>query len=142
MGASRVGIAFPWVVLSRLHLDKFYSDLIESIIGPIFVDSRGDFSACEAFLVRIGFVSYLKPALADGVDVQHPKTILGHLAGAKPVSYKDVVLERLDDTTEKRYSCVVTVGEQPLHTLLYRCRACVVPQPSHVIHIICRCSPN
>jgi dsRNA-specific ribonuclease len=109
------GTTFPWVPLSRLHLDKFYSDMIESIIGAIFVDSRGDLAACEDFLGRIGFVSYLKRVLAEGVDVQHPKSILGQLAGPETVSYQEkVVLEKSEDTIEKRYMCTVTVGEVEL----------------------------
>jgi dsRNA-specific ribonuclease len=106
------GTMFPWLPLARLRLDKFYSDMIESIIGAIFIDSKGSLAACEEFITRIGLVSYLERILAEGVDMQHPKSILGQLAGTKTVSYQEeIVSERLNDTLQQRHACTVMVGE-------------------------------
>ena len=41
------------------------SDIVESIIGAIFIDSKGSLEACEAFLERAGVVGYLRRVL-DG----------------------------------------------------------------------------
>jgi dsRNA-specific ribonuclease len=105
------GREYPWLQLARLNPDKFYSDMIESMIGAIFLDSNGCLTACEDFIERIGLVSYLKRLLEEEVDLQHPKSILGQLAGTEGVSYDEKPAPREADDTEKRYTCTVTVGE-------------------------------
>ena len=110
--ALATGTAYPWLLLARLNTDKFYSDMIESITGAIFLDSNDDLAACEDFITRIGLVSYLKRILAEKVDMQHPKSILGQLAGTEGVSYDEKRFSKGSDDTERvRFTCTVAVGE-------------------------------
>ncbi|KAL5335072.1 hypothetical protein BJX70DRAFT_401960 [Aspergillus crustosus] len=66
------GKAYPWPPLSCLSPDKFLSDIIESMIGAIFVDSGGNLRKCKVFLERIGLLRYLNRILDEGVRVVHP----------------------------------------------------------------------
>lgn len=60
--------------------------------APIFLDSGGDLAVCEGFILRIGLVAYLKRAIRENTDIEHPKSILGRLAGAENVShYKKIM---------------------------------------------------
>jgi dsRNA-specific ribonuclease len=103
---------YPWLPLARLNPDKFYSDIIESIIAAIFLDSGGNLVACEAFVARIGLVPYLTRVLTDEVDVRHPKSILSQLVGSERVSYNEKkLLGEHEDTGKQRYICTVAVGE-------------------------------
>lgn len=78
---------YPWATLARLGADKFFSDLIESIIGAIYIDSRGQIEACEAFLERIELTRYLDRVLQGQVAVEHPRATLGKMVRASPVHY-------------------------------------------------------
>lgn len=71
---------YPWLLLSQINADKFFSDIIESIIGAIFVDSNGDLSACGSFIEKIGLLPYLRRILHDTVNVVHPKNLAQRLA--------------------------------------------------------------
>ncbi|KAJ6164045.1 Dicer-like protein 2 [Penicillium chermesinum] len=62
---------YPWELLARLRADKFFSDIVESVIGAIFLDSGLD--ACAAFLEKIGLIRYLRRILDEDVIVQHPR---------------------------------------------------------------------
>ncbi|RDW86925.1 putative RNA helicase/RNAse III [Aspergillus mulundensis] len=64
--------SYPWSHFSAIHADKFFSDIVESIIGAIFVDSGGDLTACAGFIERLGLVSIAKRILDERVDVTHP----------------------------------------------------------------------
>ena len=87
--------------------------MIEPIIRAIFIHPKGSLAACEKFVKRIGLVSYLERVLADGIDIQHPKSLLGQLAGTETVTYQEeVVVERLEDTSEQRYMCKVTAAKR------------------------------
>lgn len=106
------GNEYPWTLLAQINADKFFSDLIESIIGAIFVDSNGDLSACESFVERIGLLPYLRRVLADGVDFFHPRILAQRLAKSEPISFE---LERQkvepdDDRAGRglKYRCSVT----------------------------------
>ncbi|KAL4914388.1 hypothetical protein BDW62DRAFT_204654 [Aspergillus aurantiobrunneus] len=63
---------YPWTLLSKLNPDKFFSDIIESIIGAIYVDSGGNLVACSEFIQRLGLVGYLGRILDEEIDVVHP----------------------------------------------------------------------
>jgi dsRNA-specific ribonuclease len=78
---------FPWDLLAQLNPGKFYSDLIESVLGAIFVDSQGDMTHCSAFLDRLGLWVLLDRILDEKVNCQHPKHRLGIAVGNKSVKY-------------------------------------------------------
>jgi dsRNA-specific ribonuclease len=63
---------YPWGPLATLHPEKFLSDMIESLLGAIFIDTAGDAAACSAFLEKLGLLPYAWYVLEHGVDVVHP----------------------------------------------------------------------
>lgn len=81
---------FPWHILALTNAPKFMSDIVESVVGAIYVDSQGDFLACESFVRSLGILDCLERILRDGVDCLHPKERLGHLAGNHSVQYAQV----------------------------------------------------
>ncbi|KAG5946219.1 hypothetical protein E4U59_004274 [Claviceps monticola] len=105
------GEYYPWDLIARMQAQKFYSDVFEALIGAMWVDS-GSPEECEAFLERIGVLSYLDRLVRDGVQVQHPKELLGKYAVAQPVKYvleaEKVVGGAKPD--EVKYSCRVYIG--------------------------------
>ncbi len=101
------GPQYPWSSLTALHADKFFSDIVESVIGAIYVDSLGDMRACEAFIERLGLFTHMRRILQDHVDCLHPKEKLGQMANQAKVKYdlkKDGPL----------WHCQVSIGEQPI----------------------------
>ncbi|KAK1089592.1 Dicer-like protein 2 [Friedmanniomyces endolithicus] len=57
--------SYPWETLLALALAKFHSDMIESVIGAISVDSGGQLQPCEDFLTRIGLMEYLERLVGE-----------------------------------------------------------------------------
>ena len=41
---------YPWTDLARLEPPKFFSDMVESILGAIYIDTHGSLSECQSFL--------------------------------------------------------------------------------------------
>jgi dsRNA-specific ribonuclease len=102
---------FPWHLLSLTDPPKFLSDVVESVIGAIYIDTHGDISACEVFVRRLGILSILERILRDSVDCLHPKERLGHLAVEKDVKYVCVKGEQATTPEGKKlYRCQVKVG--------------------------------
>ncbi|KAJ5083277.1 hypothetical protein N7456_012704 [Penicillium angulare] len=63
---------YPWEILSHLRPDKFMSDIVESVIGAIFIDSGGNLEPCCEFLERLGLLPYVRRILLEDVNVIHP----------------------------------------------------------------------
>ena len=81
--AIQNGLTYPRTCLLRLGAPKFISDIVESILGAVYVDSGGDLSSCARFATQLGLLPYLDRILADSVDILHPKSRLCDLAGGK-----------------------------------------------------------
>lgn len=104
----RGGERHPWTALERLQPDKFLSDVVESVVGAIFVDGEGDLGACREFAERIGLAAYLERAVAGEVDVVHPRRTLEALAGGvNAVAYE---FSEQEDSGEKRFGCSIKVA--------------------------------
>ncbi|KAG5920789.1 hypothetical protein E4U42_006070 [Claviceps africana] len=102
------GAYYPWALLARMQAPKFYSDLMEALLGAVWVDS-GSVQECEALLARLGVLSYLDRLIRDGVQVQHPKELLGKYAVAQTVTYK-LDAQKKGADGETRFSCRVSIG--------------------------------
>lgn len=63
---------YPWSALIASHPQKFFCDLVESILGALFVDTRGDMSVCEAFAERLGIFKHMNRILDDNGDTLSP----------------------------------------------------------------------
>ena len=90
------GYEYPWLDLARICADKFFSDLVESILGAIYVDTLGDLGACAAFLEKIGLMWYLGRLIScssvlntEGktIEIMHPKEQLGKKTMTQKLNY-------------------------------------------------------
>lgn len=105
------GRRYPWALLARLHAPKFYSDIVESLLGAIWVDS-GSLDACQDVLEGIGALPYLRRLVADGVQAWHPKEEIGVLAGNLPVQYVvEAQKSGAVDDDKREFTCSVLMGE-------------------------------
>ncbi|KAK0311727.1 Dicer-like protein 2 [Friedmanniomyces endolithicus] len=59
----------PWAKLKQLGANKMFSDMIESILGAIYLDSGQEHSACRLFSQRLGVHRYAKRVIDEQIDV-------------------------------------------------------------------------
>ncbi|KAJ5115579.1 ATP-dependent helicase dcl2, partial [Penicillium atrosanguineum] len=76
-------VSYPWATLAQLAPSKFYSDLIESTLGAIYVDSGGSIFACEQFLKKINLMAYLERFAGQAVHLEHPRKALDRILGTR-----------------------------------------------------------
>jgi len=69
------GTHYPWALLARLKAQKFFSDMVESLLGAIWIDS-GSFETCAEVVERMGILKYFRRILKDAVETLHPKEAL------------------------------------------------------------------
>ena len=102
---------FPWELLSQLNPDKFLSDIVESVIGAIFIDSGGNLEPCHAFLEHIGLLGYLNRILQKGVNVVHPRN-----AAQEVVKYQGTLVfksQRIEvPDGSATYTCTATLNKE------------------------------
>ncbi|THU86774.1 P-loop containing nucleoside triphosphate hydrolase protein [Dendrothele bispora CBS 962.96] len=100
---------FPWAALTRLQAPKFLSDMVESIIGAVFLDSEGNFDVIRRVLRELGFMEILEHIVRDNVDVMHPVSRVALWASkkGKKVTY-------LSQEEKGNVSCSVLLDEEPL----------------------------
>jgi dsRNA-specific ribonuclease len=75
------GRAFPWLALTSLQAPKFLSDMFESLLGAVFLDSRGDLDIVRDVLRRLGHWEVLERIVNRDTDVRHPISRLYLWAG-------------------------------------------------------------
>ncbi|KAK7189216.1 dicer-like protein 2 [Paraphaeosphaeria sporulosa] len=103
-------VVFPWHILALTDSPKFLSDIVESVLGAIYVDSQGDIDACEVFVGNFGILGCLERILRDGVDCLHPKERLGILAVEKDVQYVAVSEDEAVSGAKRKHRCQIRVG--------------------------------
>lgn len=81
---------FPWAALTRLQAPKFFSDIIESIVGAAYIDSGGNMDAIREILRKIGILPVLERIVRDDVSVLHPVSRLSMWAqkNGKKINYE------------------------------------------------------
>ncbi|EKV06652.1 Dicer-like protein 2 [Penicillium digitatum PHI26] len=103
------GSQYPWELFARLRADKFLSDIVESVLGAIFIDCGGNLDVCRAFVERIGLVWYIRRVIADGVNVVHPRnTAQNMVKGAGTLVFKR---KRVESGGMATYRCSAVVNQ-------------------------------
>ena len=101
------GTIFPWASLTRLQAPKFYSDMVESIIGATFLDSQGNISVVRQILYNLGIMPILERVVSDDVDILHPVSRLSLWA-----QKNDKTVEYVFEREGGRIICVIMVDEK------------------------------
>jgi dsRNA-specific ribonuclease len=107
--AMETGTHYPWALLAKLQARKFFSDIVEALLGAVWVDS-GSLEVCGGVVERLGILPYLERILRDGVEVQHPKEVLGKFAVAETVRYETEVI--VNSEGDREFACNVHVGSR------------------------------
>ncbi|KAJ6494868.1 hypothetical protein C8R47DRAFT_1043561 [Mycena vitilis] len=81
--AFQEGTIFPWAALVRLQAPKFLSDMVESVLGAVFLDTQGDLDAVRRVLRRLGLLPVLERVVRTDVDVLHPVSRLSMWASKR-----------------------------------------------------------
>jgi dsRNA-specific ribonuclease len=103
------GMEYPWGLLARIHANKFYSDLIESLLGAVWIDS-GSLEVCKQVLDRMGMLKLMRRLVTDRVHALHPREELCILAGDQEVKYD---LQK-SESAGGEWMCTVYVGESQI----------------------------
>ncbi|KAJ5410973.1 uncharacterized protein N7487_005332 [Penicillium crustosum] len=103
------GSQYPWELFARLRADKFLSDIVESVLGAMFIDCGGNLDVCHAFVERIGLVWYIQRVIGDGVNVVHPRNIAQNMVkGAGTLVFKR---KRVESKGTATYRCSAVVNQ-------------------------------
>ncbi|KAJ3539283.1 hypothetical protein NMY22_g4808 [Coprinellus aureogranulatus] len=98
---------FPWAALTRLQAPKFFSDIVEAIIGAVYLDSGGNMDTIKQFLRGIGILPILERIVNDGVDVFHPVSRVAMWA-----SRHDKTVRYAFEHSKGDISCILLVDEE------------------------------
>ncbi|KAH8825378.1 hypothetical protein DL96DRAFT_1612994 [Flagelloscypha sp. PMI_526] len=109
--ALQTGRGFPWGDLTRLQAPKFLSDMIESILGAAYIDSRGNMDIINDVLQSLGWLPILERIVAEDVDVRHPVSRMVQWAQQ---NQKEVTYDMVRDGGQ--LVCIVRIDkEEKLH---------------------------
>ena len=103
------GSYYPWAYMASLEAPKFFSDVIESLLCAVYIDSHGSIPVCETFLEKLGLLGYLRRVLGQKIALLHPKEELGILADREEVKYAKA-WEGEED--HRKLFCEVFVGKR------------------------------
>ncbi|KIW22325.1 uncharacterized protein PV07_12222 [Cladophialophora immunda] len=114
LASFETGKKFPWSALSRLGAPKCYSDIMESILGAVFLDSGGDLTACEAVLEKMGYMKLVHRLVTDKeIDVRHPVARLGEVFNKFDLVAQERKKSAMGDSGRRSWRCKVMVkGER------------------------------
>ncbi|KAK1043108.1 Dicer-like protein 2, partial [Friedmanniomyces endolithicus] len=107
--ALDAGVEYPWPDLLAMGPQKFFSDVVESVLGAIYIDTHGDLSICEGFLERLGIMGYMRAFLEGDMETLQPKERLGVAVGNETLKYVNSS-ETVDGRRIVR--CAVMVGDR------------------------------
>ncbi|KAI9895076.1 MAG: Dicer-like protein 2 [Vezdaea aestivalis] len=108
------GSVYPWTLLAQLGVHKFFSDIIESLIGAIYVDSGGNVSACEAFASKVGIFHVLDKLMQGNVELVPPKNRLGMWASDRKITVSYKIKHLKDAKSENTMQCKVLLDEEEI----------------------------
>ena len=87
LDALEHSMRFPWEALARVNADKLFSDVFESVLGAIYVDSNGNLDVCREYLEHIGLLPLVRRFLNEPIDLNHPVNLVLRVAKSNKIGY-------------------------------------------------------
>lgn len=106
------GLVYLWRAFAAFAPEKVFSDMIEAVLGAVYIDTAGDLRACDALLRRFGITDWVETTLKKEVQIRHSKEEVGSLAMNEKVRYR-VWIEH-DDYITSSSGDLVSAGKEKL----------------------------
>lgn len=100
---------FPFASLTALEIPKIFGDIIESLLGAVYLDSGGEIAAAIRMLEKLGIMGILRRIVEEDVDVLHPVSRL-HVWANK----HNQKLEFVETRADGKVKSTVVLDEEPL----------------------------
>ncbi|KAK8198738.1 Dicer-like protein 2 [Zalaria obscura] len=88
---------YPWALLLSLSAPKLLSDILEAVLGAVYIDSGGDLRTCRRVVARFGILRRMERWVGEGVEVADPRERVGVWAGVGSVEYRVRVEEEEEE---------------------------------------------
>ncbi|KAL6308377.1 P-loop containing nucleoside triphosphate hydrolase protein [Sparassis latifolia] len=98
---------YPWAALTSLQAPKFLSDMIESLLGAVYLDSEGSLEAVTKVMRTLGIMDALERIVEGNVDVLHPVSRLQEWADRQDPQQE---VEYEMTKTKLEITCTIKVG--------------------------------
>ncbi|OCH85203.1 hypothetical protein OBBRIDRAFT_798433, partial [Obba rivulosa] len=99
---------YPWAALTSLQAPKFLSDMLESLLGAVYLDSEGNLDAVRKVMRTLGIMEVMEHIVKSDMDVQHPVSCLAIWADQQEPKHK---IRYLTEKKDGNVSCAVIVDE-------------------------------
>jgi len=107
------GTNYPWTTFFAVNAPKSTSDVIESLLGAVYIDSAGSLEgACKQVLEKIGLLKVVQRLATDSsVDCRQPIVILSERASNVRVK---IGKRRAETGSGKSWACKISLDDQYL----------------------------
>ncbi|KAJ5987980.1 hypothetical protein N7481_003190 [Penicillium waksmanii] len=107
---------YPWADLAAMGGHSVLSDIVKSVLGAVFVDSRASLQDCRHLADRMGILRRAKQFCRDDVITDHPKVLLQKLNPGAKIVYQIYTIPK----SERVFCCAVWLnGEKAIDVQEY-----------------------
>jgi dsRNA-specific ribonuclease/ERCC4-related helicase len=97
---------YPWALLASIAAPKFFSDIVESVLGAVYIDSGANLGICTKVLEKLGLTTLLR-RLVDEPDMvlNQSKTLLWQARAKAGLPALKVVFRNREEVDGQKYYC-------------------------------------
>ena len=107
---------YPWSLLASIAAPKFFSDIVESVLAAVYIDSGADLGMCTRVLDKLGLVSLLRRLIDEPhMVLETPKTILWHERAKAGLPALKVANQRRKEMEVENYYCQLLLLEDEVY---------------------------
>lgn len=99
---------YPWAELSTMEGHAVLGDIVQSVLGAVFVDSRASLEDCQGVADRMGILPRVKQFLHDGIVTDHPRILVQKLYPGTKISYQGYTIPASDSP----FCCAILVDDE------------------------------
>lgn len=98
-----IGDQYPWRLLAAFAPEKTVSDIVEALLGAVWIDCGGEWNVVTQVVKKLGLLTWLERALDEDVRCWHPKEEVGSFGlggengGVRYIVFRDRSSEWADE---------------------------------------------
>ena len=97
---------YPWALLASIAAPKFFSDIVESVLGAVYIDSGANLEICTQVLEMLGLTTLLRRLVEEpDMVLDQSKTLLWQARAKAGLPALKVVSRSREEVDGQKYYC-------------------------------------